>query len=264
MIGRAIGTSIAEARDAMARGLVRLGVGPNLLTFMGIIITLGAGICYALAPTKGKFAPNLDPTAPANGFLLLAGGLLLLACACDMLDGAVARIGGKKTLFGAFLDSSIDRIGDFAVYAGIAAFYARREPANVTFVVLSMVASFNAFMISYTRARAEDLIESCSVGYWQRGERSAAILIATFAHNIPALVLQQAILPAFTVYRRMTHTRAVLAGKSPVTDPRRGTLLDKVRMWRWKRMTVPYDFVTALNIAWLLLARFDADNVFVW
>ncbi len=260
MIGRITGTSIAAARDAVARQLVRIRVTPNTLTLLGIVITIGAAMCYAMGPSQGKFAWNLDPDAAANGFLLLAGGLILLASACDMLDGAVARIGGKKTKFGAFLDSSIDRISDFAVYAGIAAFYARQDPANVLFVLLSMMAFFNSFMISYTRARAEDIIESCSVGYWQRGERSAAILIATFAHNIPALVLQQAILPAFTVYRRMAHTRAVLAGKRPVTDPRNGTFFDKIRLWRWKRMTIPYDFITALNIAWLLFARFNPGD----
>ncbi len=257
MLGKAIGTGFAAARDAIAGGLVRLGVTPNGLTLAGMVITAGGGVCYALG-AGSEFAWSFDPRADANALLLLAGGLLVLASACDMLDGAVARLGGKATRFGAFLDSTMDRYSDFAVYAGIAVFYASRSPSNVTFTLLAMVAFFNAFMISYSRARAEDLIDSCSVGYWQRGERSAAILIATFAHNTPALVLQQAALPLLTVLRRILHTRAVIAGRSPAVDPRKGGWGLKLRLWRWPRMTIPYDFVTAVNIAWLIFAPVPA------
>ena len=128
-------------------------------------------------------------------------------------------------------------------------------------MLLCMVAFFNSFMISYSRARAEDLIDSCSVGYWQRGERSAAILIATFAGNIPALVVQQAALPLLTVLRRIFHTKAVLSGKTPIVDPRQGGLRLKLRLWRWPRATVPYDVVTALNIAWLIFAPVPTADV---
>lgn len=259
MIGSAIAKAFAGMRDATARGLVRLGVAPNTLTLTGMVLTLGAGACYAFG-SGGRFAWSLDPAAPANALGLLAGVLLLLACACDMLDGAVARLGDKKTAFGAFLDSTLDRYSDFAVYAGIAAYYARQNPANLTFVLLCMMALMNAMMISYTRARAEDIIDFCTVGFWQRGERSAAILIATFAHNIPALVLQQAALPLLTVLRRIAYTRSVAAGATPVIDPREGGAWLKVRLWRWPRKTLPYDLVVAANILWLLLARLPATD----
>jgi CDP-diacylglycerol--glycerol-3-phosphate 3-phosphatidyltransferase len=256
MIGRAIGFGFVAARDFIARGLVGIGISPNALTLTGMVLTFGAGVCYALGAGSGRAAWDLSvrPGAP-SAYPLLAGGLLILSSACDMLDGAVARLGGRGTPFGAFLDSTLDRFSDFAVYAGIATYYAWQHPANLTFVLLSMVAFFNAFMISYTRARAEDLIESCAVGYWQRGERSAAILIATFAHNVPALVVQQAILPMLTVARRIRHTRAVLKGASPLLDPAGGPMHLKLRLWRWPRMTLPYDLITGLNIAWLIFAR---------
>ncbi len=253
MIGRGIGTGFATARDSLARGLIRLGVTPNFLTILGIILTSAAAVCYALAAGR-DWAWSLDITAPANALLLVAGVLMVLSSACDMLDGAVARLGAKSTPFGAFLDSTLDRYSDFAVYGAIAVYYARQSPANVTFVLLSMLAVFNSFMISYTKARAEDIIDSCRVGYWQRGERSAAILIATFAHNVPALLTQQALLPMLTVIRRILYTRAVINGKKPVTDPRKGPLLLKLRLWRWPRATIPYDFVTGVNIAWLIFA----------
>ncbi|HUT02123.1 MAG TPA: CDP-alcohol phosphatidyltransferase family protein [Phycisphaerae bacterium] len=243
------------ARDFIARGLIRAGVSPNALTLTGMLLTGGAGVCYGLGAGSGRLAWSLAirPGA-ASVYPLLAGGLLILSSACDMLDGAVARLGGKGTRFGAFLDSTLDRFSDFVVYAGIATYYARLRPANLTFVLLSMVAFFHAFMISYARARAEDLIESCSVGYWQRGERSAAILIASFAYNIPALIVQQAILPMLTVLRRIHHTRAVLGGRAPATGPAGGPWHVRLRLWRWPRMSVPYDIVTGLNIAWLIFA----------
>ncbi len=260
MIGRTIAAVISSARDFLGRGLVRAGVTPNMLTLAGVVLTAGAGLCYALGSTRG-FGWTLDPSATSNAYLLLAGVLMLLASACDMLDGAVARIGEKSSKFGAFLDSTLDRFSDFAVYAGIALAYAWANPTNITFVFLGMLAFFNAFMISYTRARAEDLIERCHVGYWQRGERSAAILFATFAYNTPALLVQQGISPLFTAIRRIGYTRSVLAGRKPITDPREGGWWLKVRVWRYPRMTIPYDIVTGLNIAWLIFARIEAVDV---
>lgn len=253
MIGRGIGHGFCTARDFLARGLVRAGVTPNMLTMAGMVITGAAGVCYAIGAGR-SFAWSLSLRGDGGAYLVLAGALLILASACDMLDGAVARIGNKSTKFGAFLDSTLDRYSDFVVYAGIAVYYAARPQANATAVALCMVAFFNSFMISYTRARAEDLIESCKVGYWQRGERSAAILIATFAHNIPALLVQQAALPLLTVLRRIFYTRAVLAGRAPITDPRQGGWWLKIRLWRWPQMSVPYDIVTGINIAWLIFA----------
>jgi CDP-diacylglycerol--glycerol-3-phosphate 3-phosphatidyltransferase len=260
MIGRAIGHAFAVARDALARVLIRLGVTPDALTVAGMILTACAGVCYALAVGKG-FALSLDPHAERGAFLLLGASLVVLSSACDMLDGAVARLGGRGTRFGAFLDSTLDRYSDFAVYAGLAAGFAMQTPANVTFVLLSMLAMFNAFMISYTRARAEDLIDRCRVGYWQRGERSAAVLIGSFAHNIPALVMQQAVLPMLTVIRRIAYTRSALTGGRPVEDVRTGSWWLRIRLWRWPRATWPYDVVTGLNIAWLVFARLPAWDV---
>ncbi|MCK4601337.1 MAG: CDP-alcohol phosphatidyltransferase family protein, partial [Phycisphaerae bacterium] len=258
--GRAIGNGFVAARDFVARGLIKVGVSPNALTLTGMAITAAAGVCYAIG-AGSRFAWTLNPYSSANAFLLLAGGLLILSSACDMLDGAVARLGNKNTRFGAFLDSTLDRYSDFVVYAGIAAAYAWRSPANVTFILLAMLAFFNAFMISYARARAEDIITSCTVGYWQRGERSAAIFIGTFAYNIPALLLQQAALPLLTALRRIFHTKAVIEGEAPITDPRRGGLWLRIRLWRWPRMSIPYDIVTAVNIAWLIFARVPAADV---
>ncbi len=253
MIGRAVGFGFSTARDAFARFLVRLGVTPNTLSLAGAVFTAGAGTCYALGAGAG-FAWTLVPGAARTAYVPLAGLALLLASACDMLDGAVARIGGKKTQFGGFLDSTLDRFSDFAVYAGIGVGFAWRGPANLTFLLLAMLAFFNAYMISYTKARSEDFIDSCGVGFWQRGERSAAVLIATFAGNIPALLVQQATLPALTVWRRIRHTQQVLRAREGRPAKTLPAWVEKLRVWRAPRMTPPYDLVVAVNIAWLLFA----------
>lgn len=260
MIGKLVGQFFSSARDLVAKGLIKLKVTPNVLSLTGMLITLAAGVCFAIGTTR-DFAMSLDPAADANAYLLLAGVLLILASACDMLDGAVARLGNMKTEFGGFLDSTLDRYSDFVVYAGIAVAYAWHEPANITFMLLAVLAFFNGFMISYTRARAEDIIPKCRVGYWQRGERSAAILFATFAYNPAALVVQQGISPMFTALRRIFYTKAVLDGKQPVTDPRKGSMWLKLRPWLWPRMTVPYDIITGMNVAWLIFARIPSTDL---
>lgn len=259
MIGRAIGSFFIWARDHVARGMIRLHVTPNKLTLAGMVFTGAAGACYAAGSTS-SFGWSLRPGPVGNLYMMGAFWLLILASACDMLDGAVARIGNMGSKFGAFLDSTLDRYSDFAVFCGIACCYAWSQPANITMVFLSMLAFFNSFMISYSRARAEDIIEHCTVGYWQRGERSAAILIATAAHNIPALVVQQALSPLFTVLRRIFYTKSVIEGRTPITDPRLGGWWLKIRLWRWPRMTVPYDIITGLNIAWLIFVRLPGGD----
>jgi CDP-diacylglycerol--glycerol-3-phosphate 3-phosphatidyltransferase len=259
MVGRSIGRGVAAARDALARILVGAGVSPNALTTVGMVLTVGAGVCLALG-AGAPFGWSLRAGAPTdyapNAWLLLAGVFLVLCAAGDMLDGAVARIGAGATTFGAFLDSTLDRFSDFAVYLGIAFYFAVR--GHVTYTLLPFVALFAATMISYTRARAEDLIRFRAVGFWQRGERMVATMVAVFACNVPALLWQQALLPALTVWARIDYTRKVAAGKAPVTDPRQGGGIDRLRLWRYPRGTVPYDLCAAAAIAFLIFVRIPA------
>ncbi|MEI8191559.1 MAG: CDP-alcohol phosphatidyltransferase family protein, partial [candidate division NC10 bacterium] len=118
MIGRAIGFGFSTARDFVARGLIRLAVTPNMLTMLGVVFTLAAGVLYALGGGADHLAWSLA-AAPGAACIypFLAAWMLIFSSACDMLDGAVARIGNKSTKFGAFLDSSLDRLSDFIVYA---------------------------------------------------------------------------------------------------------------------------------------------------
>ncbi len=253
MIGRAVAFGFCTARDFVARGLIRARVGPDAMTLAGAVMTAGAGVCLA-AGADTRFAWSLDPQAARTAYPLLAGVFLVLACACDMLDGAIARLGQCGTAFGGFLDSTVDRFSDFAVWAGIVYYYARPGRADPLMATLGTLAMFHGFAISYAKARAETMIPSFNQGYWQRGERLAAVLIATFGYNMPALLWQQATLPAFTVLRRMLYVRDVLGGRPGHGDVRTGALWRKCCLWLWPRMSVPYDVVTGLNIAWLIFA----------
>jgi len=261
MFGLAIGQKVVAIRDGLARSLIKAGVSPNALTVMGLVSTLAAGFCLALgagAPPGWSLDPGSLGEYRPNAYLLVAGALMVVCAAGDMLDGAVARLSGKTTTFGAFLDSTLDRFSDFSVYLGVAVYFSLR--GNITYTLLPFIAMFAALMISYARARAEDLIRFCTVGYWQRGERVAGIMIAIFAHNVPALLWQQALLPLLTVWARISYTREVAAGKDPAVDPRRsGRGVDRLRLWRYPRGTWQHDLVSLVNIAFLVFARIPAQ-----
>ena len=190
--------------------------------------------------------------------VVLIGVFLILAGACDMLDGAVARVGGLGSRAGAVLDSSVDRFSDMAIYIGCLLHFALATPANITYQLLAVVALCNAFLISYVKARAENLIDDCSVGYWLRGERFAAVLIGCIVGHVPAVLWQMAISCFFTVWRRMEYTyhtlQAVDAGRPP---PPRGPApgwRGALQLWRRPRGSVAYDLVTGAHIAYIVFA----------
>ncbi len=248
-----IGRGFCAARDALARGLIALRVTPNHLSAAGLLLTLvaagallrGAGQDWGQTPAGRWPAP------------VWAGVFLVLAAACDMLDGAVARLGRLGSAIGTVLDSTLDRAGDLVIYLAIAAHFAWR--GNVTHAVLAVVALANSNLISYVKARAENLIPDCSVGYWLRGERFAALLIAAFSAHVPGVLWQQAISPAFTVLRRVRWTVLVLeARRTGHPDPQAGPSAGWrgwLHPWRFPRGSLPYDLVTGTNIAYIVFGQ---------
>ena len=250
MIGKSVSWFFRNARDAIARRLVKIGVTPNMLTVFGTLLTIATGVCMGFGVKTGN-----------NGYFVVSGALLYCCFACDMLDGAVARIGKLSTTFGAFLDSTLDRVSDFALYAGLGFGFIWIEPANLTFAVLCMVGFLEAVMISYIKARAEDFIDDCSVGFWQRGERCAAVIISAFACNPGALAVMLGIGPAFTVLRRFAYAKTVIAGGAGVADPRiNGKWYHKIQPWLYPRTSLPYDAAVLGCIAFLIFARIDPAN----
>lgn len=136
--------------------LVRAHVSPNTITTLGAFIVIGSAVAFGLSQIR------------LGGLLLLLSGLF------DILDGQVARVGGSSSTFGAFYDSTLDRVGEMALFAGIALHFMRGglPPGQVTLgVMLAITALAASLMVSYTRARAEGLGLECKVGIAARAER---------------------------------------------------------------------------------------------
>ncbi|HYW30751.1 MAG TPA: CDP-alcohol phosphatidyltransferase family protein [Gemmatimonas sp.] len=140
--------------EPVADWLVRRRVHPNTITTVGTICTLVAG---------GIFA---------SGHIRTAGWFLGLTALFDVLDGTVARRTGRSSTFGAFYDSTLDRVADGALMGGLVVFYAtsQRYGSNVL-LVITLLGLIGAFLTSYTRARAESLGIDAKVGMLQRPER---------------------------------------------------------------------------------------------
>jgi len=152
----------------LARLIARTGITPTGLTVAGFV--LNAGVAWVLA----------------LGHLRLGGLLVLLAGAFDALDGALARLTDRVTPFGAFLDSTLDRCSEAALYLGLLAFYAGRgSRLEVILIYLTMVGSL---LVSYTRARAEGLDIECKVGLFTRFERVVVLALGLLlGQMLPAL-----------------------------------------------------------------------------
>lgn len=138
----------------IADRLAARGVHPNVITTVGLLCTLAAGATFA------------------SGHIRTAGWVLGLTAIFDVLDGMVARQTGTVSKFGAFYDSTLDRIADGAVLGGLTIFWASAGPRHsLTMVVVCLFAIVGAYLTSYTRARAEGLGLDARVGMVQRAER---------------------------------------------------------------------------------------------
>jgi CDP-diacylglycerol--glycerol-3-phosphate 3-phosphatidyltransferase len=176
-----------------AKGLAKTGVTPNTLTVMGFLVSVAAGVLIA----KEYF---------------LAGGLVVLfAGAFDLLDGPVARVTGKTSKFGGFLDSTLDRLSEAAVLAGILAYYTFFEKGTWE-PLLAYGCFVGSVMVSYLRARAESLGVKCEVGIFTRSERvivmSIGLMVGQWWHlAIPIMLGIITILAFFTVLQRLIHVQ---------------------------------------------------------
>src|SRR5262249_48536817 len=146
-----------------------------------------------------------------------AGIVLIIANLFDMLDGQVARLSGRVTSFGGFLDSSLDRLSDMVVFVGLMVFYARATPYHSTLnVFLAGAGMMGSVMVSYASARAESMIPKCDVGFLRRPERVVLFIIGAlstvpgsnnfFANRMPAVLWVLAIGSYWTFAHRMYHT----------------------------------------------------------
>ena len=191
--------TVAEARTLARNRLIESRLTPNAISMAGLV----GNVVAAVLVTQRYF--------------FLAGIAFILGSVMDTLDGRYSRMSGKGTAFGAFLDSTLDRLEEGIVLAAVAAYFSSRgDDLAVAAVVVTVLGSL---MVSYTRARAEALGVECKVGLATRPVRvvilSAGLLFARgaslgdFELLAPAIYLM-AILTSFTVLQRVLHVRAAL------------------------------------------------------
>ncbi len=182
----AIGRACNKVIRLIVRGLALSKIHPNVLTFIGLLINIVAAAMLA----AGQFR--------------WAGAVIIGAGLFDMVDGRVARETNQVTRFGGFFDSVLDRYSDLALLMGLLVWYGSiNRPFYVVLTAIVMTASV---MISYSRARAENTIPTCKVGFMERPERVVLLIIgALFDRMAPALWVV-AILGNLTVIHRMIFT----------------------------------------------------------
>ncbi len=169
--------------DGLANVLVRFDVSPNLITVLALLAGIAAGALFAL-----------DSPGWAAVLIFICGAL-------DVIDGKVAVKAGKKSLYGAIFDSTLDRYSEFFIYFGLAYYFRGRWPMWIPFFTF-----LGSTMVSYTRARAEGLGIECRVGFMQRAERMILLVLGTLIGMIfrifdPAMIV---VLTAIAVISNVT------------------------------------------------------------
>jgi phosphatidylglycerophosphate synthase len=159
----------------------RIAIHPNILTIGGFVISAIAAVVIPLSPRVG-------------GVLILLGGI------CDMFDGVLARVNGRCTRFGAFLDSLFDRYSDAFIFLSIAWYLAGKGDHTGAF--LSIGTMVGALMVSYARARAESLGINSQVGLMERSERILLLILGLLTGWLVPVLWILFVLTHFTVVQR--------------------------------------------------------------
>ncbi len=212
LIPQVVRRGMIQLIGPLAQVLVRLHVRPNTITTVGTLLVVASALGFAFGRIHWA------------GFLLLFSGLF------DMLDGRVARDGDARTTFGAFYDSTLDRVGESALFTGMAVYFLQggvpRDRVTVG-VVLCCVGLASSLIVSYTRARAEGLGIECNVGIAQRAERILLLGVPTMffgAGNNGALlfwiVAVLAVATVVTVVQRVVHVARTAGGPGVVRSAR--------------------------------------------
>jgi len=183
---RAIGLGSNKIIRLIVHGLALSKIHPNVLTFLGLVINMAAAALLAV----GRFR--------------LAGAVIIGAGLFDMVDGRVARETNRVTRFGGFFDSVLDRYSDLALLVGLLVWYGSIN--RPFYVVLTAIAMTGSVMVSYTRARAENTIPTCKVGFMERPERVVLVIIGALFVHMAQVLWVIAVLANLTVVHRMIFT----------------------------------------------------------
>ncbi|TAN20837.1 MAG: CDP-alcohol phosphatidyltransferase family protein [Acidobacteria bacterium] len=183
---RAIGVGCKYILDKIVRSLALARINPNVLTFIGLVINLIAAVLFGY------------------GLFWQAGLVIIGAGIFDMVDGRVARYTNTVSQFGGFFDSVLDRYSDLALYFGLLVYYSRSN--RELYVVLTAIVMTGSVMVSYARARAENTIKSCKVGFMERPERIVLVIIGALFNRMEPVLWVIAVLSNVTVIQRIRHT----------------------------------------------------------
>ena len=184
---------------AIIAASVALGIHPNTLTLIGVLINIVA----ACALGVDRF--------------VLAGVIMVVGNIFDFIDGKVAHITGTQSSFGAFWDSTLDRFSDLALFTGLVYLYSRL--GSHEYVLITTLTLIFATMTSYSRARAESLVERCKVGFMERPERIVLFMIGAFTNRMAAVMWVIGVLSVFTVADRIIYTYRELRDAPPEPEP---------------------------------------------
>ena len=191
------------ALETICRTLARWNVSPDAMTYLGLILTIGVAVIAAF------------------GYIRWAGVAYILAAVCDALDGTLARVSGRGSRFGAFLDSNIDRIEESIVFLGLTVYYAGL--GSQWEIALILVATVGSLMVSYARARAEAVGVECKVGFMTRVPRVAIMIVAMILDQVLIALIVLAVTTWFTSFHRMYHVWRMTGGESggwgPAKEP---------------------------------------------
>jgi len=171
---------------AIIRFCVRYRIHPNVLTLIGVLVNFGAA--WALA--AGRF--------------VLAGFVMIVANIFDFIDGKVARELSMESAFGGFWDSVMDRFSDISLFIGLIYLYSTL--GRTDYVMISALAMMFAILTSYTRARAESLVDKCKVGFMERPERIVLFMIGAFTNRMAAVLWVIGVLSMASVFDRIFYT----------------------------------------------------------
>lgn len=146
----------------VAKLFLKLGISPDVVTIIGTL-----GVCFgALA-----FYPRHE---------FLVGTLVITAFVfSDTIDGVMARMSGRSSVWGAYLDSTLDRVGDAAIFGGLVLYYAGDKGHNMVLAGLALACLILGSVVSYAKARAEGLGMTANVGIAERADRLVAVLVTT-------------------------------------------------------------------------------------
>ena len=175
--------------DPVARLLLRMGARPNHLTVLGLGVSVTAAYVFSV------------------GRLRWGAVLLAVAGLFDFFDGAVARLAGSDSDYGAFLDSVVDRYSDVAVLFGILVYYQQRGDTMGS--ALTMATLAGTIMTSYTKARAQSIGVRCDIGVVERPERLIALIAGATFHLLTPIMALLAVLTNVTAIQRIIYTRRI-------------------------------------------------------